>query len=407
VPFPLRVDEIQIEGLLRTQSSVVRRELGVTEGDMLTSSALALAKARLWNTSLFSRVELSVTSSQGRNVLLVQVEDRWTLNPLFRFGSGGNAAFFRVGAADNNLAGQFLEAQAQYEYFDGFHGGQVLFRQPRLFDKRLELTLQVDRLVRPREGFSDQRTQGIIELAHLFLGDHIRAGVRASAFADRFLAPVSGSAPYYPSPTATLLVEPSLRVGRIDVIRLRQRGTSFEVRPGLGFLDGTDVPSRYASITAEWLGFALLGNRWNVASRVRGAGVSAVPAHLEGYAGGLDLVRGFPDNFARSRALAVLNLELRAVAFDSTWFALVPAVFTDALVARAPAGDPGTALSFGGGVRLLVPKFVGTGLRLDLAVPVHADLRAVREADHGRFGPTTPAVTLGGISPSIGVYQFF
>ena len=56
---------------------------------------------------------------------------------------------------------------------------------------------------------------------------------------------------------------------------------------------------------------------------------------------------------------------------------------------------------------MLVPKFVGTGLRADLAVPVHASLRAVREPDQARFGPVTPLADVGAVQPSFGVFQFF
>ena len=151
--FPVRVDAIRVDGLVRTHPSVVRRELGFVEGDVITADQYELAFTRLWNTTIFARVEGEVIVEEGRNVFVVRLEDRWTLNPLFSFGSGGDAVFFRLGAADNNIAGRFLEVLAQYENFDGFHGGQVRFRDPRLFGERLELLLQADRLVRPRPGF--------------------------------------------------------------------------------------------------------------------------------------------------------------------------------------------------------------------------------------------------------------
>lgn len=403
--LPARIDEIRVEGLVRTHAGVVRRELGIAEGDVVTREQLELAVARLWNTTIFARVDAEVLAEGERHVMVVRLEDRWTLNPLFRFGSGGDAIFFRVGAADNNIAGRFLEVQAQYENFDGFHGGQVLFRDPRWLGKRLELLLQADRLVRPRPGFSDQRTQGVAEVAALAARDTVRGGVRVSAFGSRFLPPID-TPPSYPEQTTTLLLEPGLRLGRIDMVRIRQTGASLEVRPGLG-LTTSDVASQYVSATAELLAFVMAGERWNFAARVRGSNVSAVPAHLELYAGGLDLLRGFPDNFVRTRALALVNLEARFTAFDSTWIALVPTAFADAAAARTPSGEPGTAVSVGGGIRVLVPKFVGTGLRVDLAVPVHTNLRAVTYPSDRRFGPTTPTADLGSVQPSVGVYQFF
>ena len=57
-------------------------------------------------------------------------------------------------------------------------------------------------------------------------------------------------------------------------------------------------------MTLEGLGFLMAGERWNFAARFRAAGISLVPAHLELFAGRLELVRGFPDNFVRTRSKA-------------------------------------------------------------------------------------------------------
>lgn len=404
VVFPIRVDEIRIVGLARTHESVVRRELGFREGDLVTRSDFDLAVARLWNTTIFAHVHGHVVEERGKKVLVFELEDRWTLNPLLSFGSGGGAFFFRVGATDNNLAGRFVEGYALYENFDGFHGGLALFRHPRLFDRRLELAVQVERLVRPRPGFSDQRTAASIEIAQLVDRDRVRLGVRTSAFADRFLLPLD-TTPMMPRATETVIVEPRVRLGRIDSERIRQRGLTFEMRPGIG-LSSSDVASQLASFTGEVIAFATVGDRWWLAARARAATISRVPTHLELYAGGLDLLRGFPDNYVRTRTFTLLNLEARLVAFDSTWVALIPAAFVDAIAARSPSGAPGTALSAGGGVRIVVPKFVASGLRADLAVPIHSTLRGVSEGEPS-FGPATPRVDLGSIQPSFGVYQFF
>ncbi len=400
--LPARIDAIRIEGLVRTKDFVVRRELGFGEGDVLTQDEFDLAIARLWNTTIFAHVDGKVVREDGRTVVVLALEDRWTLNPLFGFASGGNAYYFRVGASDNDVAGRFLEIQAQYQNYDGkYHGGQAIFHDPRLADARMDLYVEAERLVRPRPGFSDQRTQVQVEIDRLFDRDRFRIGLRTSAFANRFLAPLDGT-PFYPDETNTLLLEPSLRVGRIDTVRLRFTGASVELRPAFGISNDD-----YAGATLEALAFAMLGARWNLAVRVHAADVTKTPAHLQLFAGGLDLLRGFPDNYVRTRAFALANVELRFLAFDSTWIALMPVVFADAIAAVAPAGDPGTASSAGAGLRVLVPKFVGTGIRADLAVPLGATLRGVSEAEQARFGPATPAADIGSPQASFGVYQFF
>ena len=91
-------------------------------------------------------------------------------------------------------------------------------------------------------------------------------------------------------------------------------------------------------------------------------------------------MRGLQDNAITTNAFALFNAEARVIAFDSTWFAVVPAAFVDGVVAAGNPIGPNTvgpvqrAVSIGAGVRLLIPRFIGTGLRLDadyvIGVPV-------------------------------------
>jgi outer membrane protein assembly factor BamA len=96
--LPARIDGIRIEGLVRTEPYVVRRELGFVEGEVVTKERFDLAVTRLWNTTIFARVEGEVVREGDAVIAILRLEDRWTLNPLFRFGSGGDAFFFRLGA---------------------------------------------------------------------------------------------------------------------------------------------------------------------------------------------------------------------------------------------------------------------------------------------------------------------
>ena len=197
VALPAKVDAVIVNGLTRTKAFVVHRELGFAAGDTITHEQLDLAVTRLWNTTIFAHVKARVVRKQagGQVVAVFDLEDRWTLNPLLGYGAGGSAFYFRVGAADNNVAGRFLEAQAQYQYFDGFHGGQMILRDPRTFNRRIETTFQLERLVRPRPEFSDQRTLARVEMATLVNDDsRISAGTGRSV-ASRVAAPPPSERP--------------------------------------------------------------------------------------------------------------------------------------------------------------------------------------------------------------------
>jgi hypothetical protein len=272
-----------------------------------------------------------------------------------------------------------------YERFGSFNGGQVWWRNPRAFGTRLDLLVQADRLVRPRPGFVLARSRGRVDINALAWSDRLRYGVRVDAFADRFIEPSLGK-PQLPDELEGCYVEPGVRVGRVDTVRLRMVGGSVEIRPGAGM---TTLAQRdkYGQANLEARGFVMAASHWNFAARLTAGATTGVPAQLRYFLGGLDLIRGYPDNYIRTSKYAVGNVEVRFVAFDSKYIAFMPIVFTDAAVAESEAvsGAVG-AWSAGVGLRALVPYFVNTGLRADLGFPLTGD--------------DTPR-------PTIGVFQFF
>lgn len=376
--LPATVDALQVEGLWRTQPSVVHRELPWKPGEQVSVEQWALGLARLWNMGLFSRVDARLESRQGETVAVFDLEERFTINPLFRFSTAGTDFWLRVGASDSNLLGRFLEAGAQYERFGAYHGGQAWVRDPRFLDRRLNGLLQVERLARPRPGFVVFRTLARLEAAGFADSeDRLQLLGRLDLIADRYAGDAS------PVASEGFVATAGARVGRVDVVRLRQRGWSVAVQPSLGLTN--DAPGLFGQLFVEALGFAMPGKRWNLAARLQMAAATDAPVQHRYYVGGLDLVRGLPDNHLRTSSYAVVNLEARVVAWDSTWLAFVPAAFVDGVVARAETGGV-TALAAGVGLRVLVPKLVATGLRADLAVPLDGSWQ---------------------LQPSFGVFQFF
>lgn len=381
--WPLVIDAVELTGVSWTKEFVILRELPWKPGQLVTEEAWDLGTIRLWNTDLFSRIDARVESRpDGRTVAVYALEERFSLNPLLSFGVGGGAWWFRVGANDVNWFGRYLEWGVRYERFDVFNGGQGWLKDPRLFNKRLAGLAQLDFLFRPRPEYVRRRLAGTLDLFGE-VDDVTRAGVRLEVFRDEYFAPKEGLA-RVPKDLVAGQVTGTLRVGRVDTVRLRQQGWSLEVRGVLGghSLDGTP----YFQANAELLWFRLLGRRWNVAVRAQGGLSSVVPTELQYYLGGLDLVRGYADSVVRTRRFALANAEVRATAFDSTWFAVVLAAFVDGCVADTDVDGARALLSTGGGVRLLVPRLVKTGVRADVAVTL------VRRPEVG---------------VSFGVYQFF
>lgn len=398
VELPTRVDAIEVRGLWITREFVVRRELPFHEGDFVTSESWELARARLWNTTLFSRVDLSLEQREGRNVAVISVEDRFTLSPLFSFGVGGGAFWVRAGADDENFLGRFVELGARYERFGSYNGFQAWARDPRLFGRRLDGLLLTEWLFRPRPTFLLRRASLRGEVyAESNAGD-VRVGLFVHGASDEaFAGEQPGELPPF---SRGLQLGAMFRVGRVDLDRIRSRGWAVEIWPTVW---ATTEPGHaaYLSLFAQAVHFTTFGSRWNLALRAQVGLAPGARVQDRFFLGGLDPgtpptssmepypsgIRGYDDGFVRTEQYASFNAELRFTAFDFMWLAAVPTVFVDGAAAVRETGGVVPMLSAGGGVRLVSPRLVRTGVRLDLAVPLVG---------------TKPVP-----GPSFGVYQFF
>ncbi len=413
IGWPTRIDAIDIVGVSRTRPRVVLRELPFRAGTLVSRTDFELGVVRLWNIGLFSKVSASLRDRAGRRHLVLRLEERWTLNPLFSFQvlvkrgaeAGQESTWWSLGASDINLLGRFLEVGARYERFNAFSGGQFYLRDWRLFDERIDALLLVESLVRPRVGFADRRLLTRLDVNRQLGGDRLRVGARLELQVDRFFD-AGDTPPALPAASETLQLDAGVRFGRIDTDRIRQSGASVELRPTLAMsrVRGHDLwPQARAFVQGLW--FWAPGQRLNLALRLQGAVQSKSPEHLQFFVGGLYEVRGVRDSYLRGDRYALINAELRLTAYDAMWLAVVPTGFVDVAWAHGVAPDAAGVLpakasaallaSAGAGVRLLVPRLVRTGLRLDVAVPVHGiECRGPR---------------LAGVCPglSVGVFQYF
>jgi hypothetical protein len=369
--LPAHVDAVEVHGLVRTKEWVVLREMPWRVGETVKPDQLELGVNRLWDTGMFARVAAHVTRRGRAIVVIIDVEERFPIRPLIEFQTGGGAEWFHLGASDRNILGLYLEAEGFYEYFNGQSGGRIWFRDPRLFDQRLELRVVVDALMRPRPSYLVRTTRGRVELNHQVFGDLIKYGLRLDAVRDEFYEPLSGSLFTVPGTLEALLVEPGFRIGRVDNIRLRDAGASFEMRGALG---DTNHPGARAfrRVWSELNVNAIAGERWNFGLRAQAGSVTNQPDEMQFFIGGLDLLRGYADNYFQANAYALYNADIKYVVFDSTWLALIPAIFSDAAVVRRSDGSRDAAMSVGTGVIFVIPKFTDSQLRVDLAFPLRA-----------------------------------
>jgi hypothetical protein len=283
--------------------------------------------------------------------------------------TGGSVTSLQLGISDRNIFGQYLELESYFAEFNGKAGGSVWFRDARLFDRRLELVVVLDRLMRPRPEYLVQTTRGRLELNLLVMRDLIEIGTRIDVRNDDFFQPLQGTNPALPSRVQAVIAEPGFRIGRIDTVRLRQTGFTLEVRPALGATSVRGAPTfRRLWLEADAKGMA--GEHWGFDLRAQFGTVTDSPDEMQFFLGGLDVIRGYPDNYFQGTACGVYNADVKYVVFDSTWLAVIPEAFSDGAAIRRASGANDAAMSVGGGVILVIPKLVDSFFRVEVGVPL-------------------------------------
>lgn len=108
------ISDIRINGLWRTRPSVVYRELLLKKGEPFTLFNLTESVQRLKNLRIFSIVTVALFSSApGKVSVIMELEEKWTILPYARIGSGGGTTFFIAGIYDINIFGTYTELGVQ------------------------------------------------------------------------------------------------------------------------------------------------------------------------------------------------------------------------------------------------------------------------------------------------------
>ncbi len=397
----IRVDAILIEGLLRTRRQVVERELIFVEGDITSEDEVEKSVQRLRNTGLFHRVEYELLDqqisahgensdeiqSQGR-LLKLRVDERWTLAPSFRFGSGGETFLLQLGLQDINVLGSYLKAGGSYSRLGETNSFSLFFRDPRFLDRRQQFS--VDGAFNNRMqtfydgdgslegGYLLTRRRGGLSLSKEWRS-WLRASVNTSFSADTFsFSNVSEARQIaqeerggVPGSMQTLQVGGGVTFGRLDRDGYRYFGTDLNTQLTQFFHFG-DVSPRSQRLTISLRHFVDLPRKSTLAFRAMMGFSSLESEHLQFTAGGLDAIRGTVDMRYRGPHMWRSNLEYRIPTVENSWIIVQNAFFVDAVGVTQFADSilDLTAATTGLGVRIISPTISGIVLRFDYALPI-------------------------------------
>ncbi|HEU0034082.1 MAG TPA: POTRA domain-containing protein [Kofleriaceae bacterium] len=144
----LKIGKVVIRGNFRTRESIIRGELRLKEGQLLTKDALAEGARRLRNTALFDAVNIAMpnleTASAGEVNAVVEITERYDFFAQLDAEVGGstyNGAFVRLIPSLKNLFGLGISFDVTGTI--GFDAGEAIDRNLVLRQLSLESTLRL------------------------------------------------------------------------------------------------------------------------------------------------------------------------------------------------------------------------------------------------------------------------
>ncbi len=137
------IDEIKLEGNLKTNPTVILRELPFSEGEGLEYGKLEEGLENLRITGLFEEVDITVDKDNGKNTVVIKLEEK--LSEVLRFGLKIDNEYFTqflFDVREENLFGSGLEVG--FSFFSGPRNRVMTLEQKasRIFDTYLTYSLK-------------------------------------------------------------------------------------------------------------------------------------------------------------------------------------------------------------------------------------------------------------------------
>lgn len=409
----VRVDAIVIHGLFLTKPNVVTRELTFGEGDEVTIRDIELSVQRLRNLGIFRVANFELVDQRvaapgerrdadNHRVLIITVDERWTIIPFGTFAAGGGVFSLTTGIYDINLLGRYLELGGHFQHFAGTNSFALWGSDPRFLGRRMSLSGSLSQTHRLHYFYDDR---GDVEGGHARLTtsaalaygvswtDWLRSSVGVSFAADRFSTDLIATevaeierARGLPSNAHYLTLRLGSSVGRIDADSYLRHGVVFSWAASAardGLLSNIDYLDNGVQLTA----FAKLPLRANFGVRLGAAHTTLDRPEYHYFVGGFNAVRGFRHRRFHGTHYWYSNAELRVPSIDARWLVLQHVGFVDA------AGVGGSfaalteldAMSGGVGLRVLSPKIFSLIARVDLAWSLVGDGNSTLSFGAGQF----------------------
>lgn len=385
------IHKIEVRGNKRTDPKIILNEGELFEGRVYTEAQLKEARARILNLEIFAEVDLKIQSNKGseEQLLIVEVNERWTTIPIVKVSSGGGVSEVIAGIYDANLFGKYIEAGGQLQRLGERNSGVVWSKFPRLTNK-LQLDTQFWQTSRIRvkydqedpepivnNGFTQIRTRAYLALSYRLEYDKI-FGIFYEYNEDRFENDLnfqdlidtdfSNESVSLPVETQFHFIGLNFVLGRVDRYREFFSGHRASGNVRYGFSE--NEIENFGALSLKFEYYKRFKKDFNFASRTQyDSNDNSQNIQYLIYHGGFDSIRGFKDNRFSGNTTLALNNEIRYSFWREDLFTIQGVSFLDyVMVSNGPDSlTQQEAASVGVGARLFLPNLFRFVVRLDFA----------------------------------------
>ncbi len=172
------VNNITIAGNARTQDSVIRRELYLSEGEKFSQNDLTDSLNALRRTGYFDDVQITPKQATPSTMdLLVKVDEASTGSIMGGVSYGSYDGFgVNAGVSDRNFLGSGIELGTTIDYSEKTLKGSINFNNPRLFDSLYSLSGNIYRKDYDYINYKEKSLGGMIRIGRK-IGRHLHASL--------------------------------------------------------------------------------------------------------------------------------------------------------------------------------------------------------------------------------------
>ena len=131
------IKEIKIEGVKRTNRSLILKDAGVLKGDMLTAFDPHRFVNRLKKRNLFSEIKISYTKENDSVIINTLFKEKWTLIPLPMFYSNGDKTMYGIYIVESNFLGYGKTLVGGVAFSEDSKSFIMGYIDPSIYDTRL------------------------------------------------------------------------------------------------------------------------------------------------------------------------------------------------------------------------------------------------------------------------------